>query len=150
MILIHICILIHILFHYGLSQDIEYSSLSYTLGSCHLSILYSLYVLVPNFESMFPQHHFPLGNCKSVSYAWKSILFYIYVHLCFILDSTYKWYHMVFVFLFLPSLSTLISMSVHVAENGIISFFLWLVIHCTYTPHFFFNVYFYLLGCTGS
>ena len=29
----------HILFHYGLSQDIEYSSLCYTVGPCCLSIL---------------------------------------------------------------------------------------------------------------
>ena len=30
----------YILFHYGLSQDIEYSSLCYTVGPCCLSILY--------------------------------------------------------------------------------------------------------------
>ena len=33
----HVHILPHILFHYGLSQDIEYSSLSYTIGPCCLS-----------------------------------------------------------------------------------------------------------------
>ena len=33
---IHIYILFHILFHYGLSQDIGYSSLCYTVGSCCL------------------------------------------------------------------------------------------------------------------
>ena len=37
---IHIYILFHILFHYGLSQDIEYSSLCYTVGPCCLSIPY--------------------------------------------------------------------------------------------------------------
>ena len=31
---------IYILFHYRLLQDIEYSSLSYTVGPCCLSILY--------------------------------------------------------------------------------------------------------------
>ena len=31
---------IYILFHYGLSQDIQYSSLCYTVGPCCLSILY--------------------------------------------------------------------------------------------------------------
>ena len=36
----HIYILFYILFHYRLSQDIEYSSLCYTLGPCFLSILY--------------------------------------------------------------------------------------------------------------
>ena len=130
----YIYILFHILFHYDLSQDIEYSALSYALGSCHLSILYSLYLLVPNCEPMFPQHCLPLGNCKSVSYAWKSVsisslMLYFRFHIQVI------WYGICFS---LSSLSTLISMFIHVAENGIISFFLWLVIHCTHTPHIFF------------
>ena len=30
--------LFHVLFHYGLLQDIEYSSLCYTVGPCCLSI----------------------------------------------------------------------------------------------------------------
>ena len=30
----------HILFHYGLLQAIEYSSLCYTVGPCCLSVLY--------------------------------------------------------------------------------------------------------------
>ena len=34
----YVCILFHILFHYVLSQDIEYSSLCYTVGTCCLSI----------------------------------------------------------------------------------------------------------------
>ena len=42
------------------------------------------------------------------------------------LDSTCKWYHMLLVFLWLPSLSKISSRSFHVAANGIISFFLWL------------------------
>ena len=29
----------HILFHYSLSQDVEYSSLRYVVGPCYLSIL---------------------------------------------------------------------------------------------------------------
>ena len=37
---IHIYVLFHILFHYGLSQDIEYSSLCFTVGPCCLSVLY--------------------------------------------------------------------------------------------------------------
>ena len=36
----YIYILFHVLFHCGLSQDIEYSSLSCTVGPCWLSILY--------------------------------------------------------------------------------------------------------------
>ena len=37
---IHIYILFDTPFHYGLLQDIEYSSLGYTVGPCCLSILY--------------------------------------------------------------------------------------------------------------
>ena len=45
---IHIRILLHTLFHYDLLQDIEYSSLCYTVGPCCLSILY-IVVLYPVF-----------------------------------------------------------------------------------------------------
>ena len=48
--------------------------------------------------------------------------FHRYVHLCHILDSTYKLCHMVFIFLWFTSLS-MISCCLHVAANGIISFF---------------------------
>ena len=41
----------------------------------------------------------------------------------FFLDSTYKQYHMTFVFLCLTSLSMTISRSIHVAKNGIILLF---------------------------
>ena len=36
----HTCVLFHVLFHYGLLWDIEYSSLCHPLGPCFLSILY--------------------------------------------------------------------------------------------------------------
>ena len=38
----HTYILLKIIFHYGLSQDIEYSSLCNTSGPCCLSILYTI------------------------------------------------------------------------------------------------------------
>ena len=38
----------------------------------------------------------------------------------------YKWYHIIFVSLWLVSLSIIFSRSILVATNGIISFFLWL------------------------
>ena len=37
---IHICIDFHILFHYGLSQDIGYSALCYTVGL----VVYPFYI----------------------------------------------------------------------------------------------------------
>ena len=43
----YIHILFSILFHCGLSQDIEYSFLCYTVGPCCLSILHTLWILLP-------------------------------------------------------------------------------------------------------
>ena len=40
---IHIHTFFYILFHYGLYQDIEYSSLCYTGGPCCLSILHVIF-----------------------------------------------------------------------------------------------------------
>ena len=51
----HICTLLYILSHYGSPQDVEYSSLCYTLGSCCISILY---VMVCFYEP-WPQTHSP-------------------------------------------------------------------------------------------
>ena len=42
--IIHVGILSHVLFHYGLSQDIEYSSQCYTVGPCCLSTLHIPYI----------------------------------------------------------------------------------------------------------
>ena len=39
----HIFIFFHILFHYGLSQAIDYNSLCYTIGPCCLSLLLLLF-----------------------------------------------------------------------------------------------------------
>ena len=52
----YIYILFHILFHYGLSQDIEYSSLCYTVGPCCSSILY---IIVCIWESQTPSPSLP-------------------------------------------------------------------------------------------
>ena len=66
---------------------------------------------------------FPFGNRKFVSYICSSVL---QLSLCHNLNLTYKWYHMVFALLFwLTSLSMIISRSIRVAANCIISFFLW-------------------------
>ena len=57
--------------------------------------------------------------------------------MCHILDSTYKWYHIVFVFLFVTPLSIRISCCIHVAANGIILFYGWILFHCVCVPHLF-------------
>ena len=72
-----------------------------------------------------------------------------------ILDSTYKWYRIVFVFIWFTSLNMIISRSIHIAANGIISFFFygWVVFHCIYVPHLLYPFIswwkFRLLPCLG-
>ena len=65
----------------------------------------------------------PLRQLQSVLYV-NLFLCHREVHLCHILEPTYKWYHTVFVFVWF--LSMIISRSIHVAEHGIISFFSWM------------------------
>ena len=65
---------------------------------------------------------FRLGNHRSILQV-HDFLFCGKVPLCHILDSRYKWYHMVFVFFWLNSLRMRVSSSIHVAANGIILFF---------------------------
>ena len=49
----------------------------------------------------------------------------------------YEWYHTIFVFLWLTSLSMTVSNSNHVAENAIISFFFygWVILNYIYVLH---------------
>ena len=63
-----------ILFHYGLLQVTEYSSLCYIVGPCCLSILCnSLHLLNPNSQSLPSPAPLPLGNHKSVFYVCESV-----------------------------------------------------------------------------
>ena len=64
--------------------------------------------------------------CESICFKRSSFV-------SFFLDTMYKWYHMIFVWL--ASLSMIISRSIHVVVNGFISLFLWLnnIPFCMYT-----------------
>ena len=69
----HVYILLHIVFHYGLSQDIEYSSLCSTVGPFCTSIRYAmvfLSLLIPNSQSFSSP---PLRNHKHIVYVWESV-----------------------------------------------------------------------------
>ena len=105
----------HILFHDSLSQDVEQSSLCYTVGSC----LYILYIIVctclspklPVLPSPLP---LPLSNHKSVLYVWESVSkicsFVSYFIFHILIDII--WY----LSLFLTLLIMLISGCIHVTE----------------------------------
>ena len=85
----------------------------YAIYPCDVSILY-LKVCIssspsPSLPTPHPNHLFALCICKSVSVCLS--------------DYTYKWDHMVLVFLWFTSFSIILSRSIHVVENGTISFF---------------------------
>ena len=114
-------------FPYGLYRQIGYSSLCYTVGPCCLSILN---VIVCIYQPQIPSPYLsftpsPLATISLVSMFVSLFLFCRYIDsLCHILDSTYKWYHIVFSFPFwLTSLSMIIYSCIHIATNGIIFFF---------------------------
>ena len=88
---------------------------------CYLSILCIIVCICKSqtLSSPFPKP--PAHSAiTSVLYAWVSFRF-IKVHLCHILGSTYKQYHMVFVFLFLTHLSSSMLMRMTLFHS-----FLWL------------------------
>ena len=72
---------------------------------------------------------FPLSLSPLVTSSLFSIWYCFAIHIHF-LDFTYKWCNTLFVFLWLTSLSMIFSRSIHIAANGIISFFFMAVFHC--------------------
>ena len=83
-----IYILFYILFHYGLSQDTEYSSLCSPVGPCCLSILDVTVCICSAQPPTLPL----LGNYKALLHVCESVSF------CHILDSTDEQHHVVFIF----------------------------------------------------
>jgi len=89
--IIHIYVLSHIVFHYGLSQDIEHSSLYYVVGPCFLAILYKRVCLCESQTSNSSLTH-PHSALAITGLISKSVSLFLRC-LCRILDSTYQWYH---------------------------------------------------------
>ena len=137
MIQLYIYILFfHILFHYGLSQDNNYSSPCYTLGPCCFihPVYNSLPLLIPNSQSSLP----PRPVTTDLFSISTNLLFQRYIDLYRILDFTYTWYHMAFVCLFLNSLSIVMSRSIPIGANGSISFLItewYSLCICVCLPH---------------
>ena len=66
---IYIYVLFYILFHYGLSQNTEYRSLSYRAGPCYLPILYTQFAYV---NPKPPLHSFPIPTPLLYGYGSNS------------------------------------------------------------------------------
>ena len=66
-----------------------------------LHIHNNLHLLIPNSQSFPTQLPTPLVMTSLFSKSVILFMFHRYVHFWYILDSIYKWYHIVFVFLFL-------------------------------------------------
>ena len=76
-------------------QDTVYSSLCSTVGPCCLSILHYDSLLVPNPNPSLPNPA-TLWQIPVCFLCLWACLFHSWVHLCYILDSTFKWYPMEF------------------------------------------------------
>ena len=102
----------------------------------------SLHLLNPNSQS-FP---FPLATTSLFSMSVSQFLDHRYVHLCHLLDSTYKWYHLVFVFLFLTYLGGSSLVASMLLQMALFCSFLWLSQHfCYYTIREQMDTYFAFL-----
>ena len=74
----------------------------------------SLHLLIPNSQSFPPWLPFPMADTVFPFISVSLFLFHRRVHLCCILDSMHKWYHMVVVFLFLTHFTQYDGLQVHV------------------------------------
>ena len=98
----------------------EYTSLCYAVGPYCLHIIdNSLLLLVPDSQSFPPlPHPLPFIKHKAVPYVCVSVS--VFFHLFCVLDFTYKWYHVAFVFLFLTLSASYDNLWVLSAASGII------------------------------
>ena len=102
-----VCVCIHIYIFFfrfcfspRLLKHVEYSSLCYTVELCSSSVFIPLN---PKLLIYSPYCLSPLFTHKFVFYVCVSVFFFFsnkFICITF-LDSKYKWYHMIFVFLFL-------------------------------------------------
>ena len=91
------------------------------------SIYNNLHLLPPNLPLHYSPTPSPLANQFAITNLFSTsvslFLFCRSIHLCHISDFVYKCYRVLSVSFGLTSLCLIISMSIHVAANGIISFF---------------------------
>jgi len=128
----------HAIFYHVLPPELGYGSLCYTVEPHCLSILN----VVASTNPKLPVHLIPptLGTTSMFSMSVKQmsvnlLLLYRKFHLCDILDSTCKWYHVAFSFWLIHLIweSQVPSMLLQMAL--FLSFYDWIVFHCMYIPY---------------
>ena len=86
-------------------------------------IYHNVLMPIPNPQSIPPRHLSSLVTISLFSKFVSECVSVLQIFVSFFLDSTYKWYTMMFIFHCLTSLSMIIPRSIHVAANGIILLF---------------------------
>ena len=107
----------------------------------------SLYLLIPCHYLALPSFS-PLVTTSLLSVSVVCFFFVIFTSLLYFLDSTYKWYHTIFVFLWLTwfiSLSIMPLGSTYVAPNGRIFSFLMAELYTHTHTHISRNFFIYSL-----
>ena len=139
---IHISTLFQILFPYRSLQSIEQDSPCYSVGSYQSYILYivvyicqsqcpNLSLPLPLLSPLVTTNLFSTSSVTQLLFCKQVHLYHFFgVHIQVILYSIY---------LFLTSLSMIISRSIHITANDIISFFFYgqVTPHCIYAPHLY-------------
>ena len=122
----------HILFHYGLLQDIENSSLRYMVGPCDLPIL-SITVCICWSHTPTPSFLHPV-----ISWRPSVCSLSLWVCLCFVdkficvIFSIPHINDIIWYLSFSFWLSMIISRSIHVAQMALFYSYAWIVFHCMY------------------
>ena len=143
---IHIFIRFQLFIHIGYYRILSEFPVLYSRSLLVIFFIYSnICMLIPNSYFILPLTPFPFGNHVCFLYLWVCFVNKV-IYILLKLDFTCKWYH-IFVFLCLTSLSVIISKSIHVAADSIISFFfygwvisffLWLsYTFCIYVPYLY-------------
>ena len=86
--------------HHVLTQGTRHRSLCWTIGPHYLSIL-NVIVCIYQPQTPCPSHFLPPPPCSASLFSMSMNCLCFVDHLCHIWDATYKWYYMVFVFIFI-------------------------------------------------
>ena len=141
-------ILFQILVPFSLLENIEPSSPGYIVVPCGSSTLNnsSVCLFIPSSHFIPPPPPvFPFDNPKFVIWVYFCFEYKLIIfnnsNVSLFFNAAYTWYHLIFDFLWLISVSMIISRSIYVAANGNTSFSLmaewYSIVAHVYVPHLF-------------